>query len=432
MSQGDDAAKRGGRGRAIFLGASAVAIVAVLLWAREVMLPFLLALVIAYVLTPAVAWLERRRLPRAAAILVIYATLLGAIGIFIRFATPRIGGELRNLRDEIPALAKEAKEKWAPAIGAKMRELGLASDPAPPSPPADQDAAKPAGAIVVRPLDDDPGAYVIDVGSGVSIVETKRGYVVEPVRPQPQDTGFDPSRLIADTLGKGFAYAQENTLELAKIGRDIVAGVSRAIFIFFITLMLAAYVMMTREKVFAFFRSLVRPSNRASYEKLIARMDRGLAGVVRGQLIICLINGVLSAIGFAIVGLKYWPVLALVAAVLSLIPIFGSIISSIPAVAVGLTQGIGTAVFVLVWIVGIHQLEANLLNPKIMGDAAKIHPVLVVFSLLVGEHFFGAVGALLAVPTMSLAKSVFLHFRDITNAQDPELASEVAPSSGEK
>src|SRR6202142_1433914 len=99
------------------------------------------------------------------------------------------------------------------------------------------------------------------------------------------------------------------------------------------------------------------------------------------------INGVLSAIGFAIVGLKYWPVMALVGAIFSLIPIFGSIASAVPAVAIGLTQGLGTATFVLLWIIGIHQLEGNLLNPKIMGDSAKIHPVLVIFSLLVGEHF---------------------------------------------
>jgi predicted PurR-regulated permease PerM len=55
-----------------------------------------------------------------------------------------------------------------------------------------------------------------------------------------------------------------------------------------------------------------------------------------------------------------------------------------------------------------------LLNPKIMGDAAKIHPVLVILSLLVGEHFFHLPGALLAVPTMSIAQSVFLHFRAVT------------------
>jgi predicted PurR-regulated permease PerM len=96
----------------------------------------------------------------------------------------------------------------------------------------------------------------------------------------------------------------------------------------------------------------------------------------------------------------------------------------VPAVALGLTQSLGTAVFVLAWIIAIHQLEANILNPKIMGDAAKIHPLLVVFSLLVGEHFFGVVGALLAVPVMSIAQNVFIHVRKQVQAQDPEMAAE--------
>src|SRR4029079_5222271 len=122
----------------------------------------------------------------------------------------------------------------------------------------------------------------------------------------------------------------------------------------------------------------------------------------------------LSAIGFSIFGLKYWPILAVVAAVMSLIPIFGSILSSIPAVAIGLTQSPATAVGVLAWIVGIHQLEANFLNPKIIGDAAKIHPVLVVFSLLVGEPFFQITGAVFAVRCMSIAQTIFLHFREST------------------
>src|SRR6185369_6305452 len=109
-----------------------------------------------------------------------------------------------------------------------------------------------------------------------------------------------------------------------------------------------------------------------------------------------------------------WPILSIVAAVFSLIPIFGSILSSIPAVAIGLTQSPATAVGVLAWIIGIHQLEANFLNPKIIVDAAKIHPVLVVFSLIVGEHFFQLPGALFAVPCMSVAQTIFLHFREST------------------
>jgi predicted PurR-regulated permease PerM len=66
---------------------------------------------------------------------------------------------------------------------------------------------------------------------------------------------------------------------------------------------------------------------------------------------------------------------------------------------------------VLLWILGIHQVEANFLNPKIIGVAARLHPVLVVFVLIVGEHFFGLWGALLAVPVLSLTQSLFVHFR---------------------
>jgi len=404
------------RRRPIFLVASAAFVIAVLVASRAVLLPFVLSIVIAYVLYPGVAWFERRKVPRAASILVVYAILLGSLGLFARFAVPRLFQELGNLRSEAPVLAREAQERWIPWVKERLSALGITPAKKEDAPDADEPA------VVARPMPD--GTIAIDVGSGVEITETKTGYLVAPVK-ERKDEPFDLNRLIAAAVGKSFVYAQDNALEVARIGRDIVAGISRAIFFFFITLMLAAYIMMTRERLHDFFASLVRPSSRPRYDELLARIDRGLSGVVRGQLIICLVNGVLSAIGFAIVGLKYWPVMALVAAVFSLIPIFGSIVSTIPAVAIGLTQGIGTAVFVLAWIIGIHQLEANFLNPKIMGDAAKIHPVLVVFSLIVGEHWFGAVGALLAVPAMSLAKSLFLHFRDIANRADPELASEV-------
>jgi predicted PurR-regulated permease PerM len=407
--------------RPVFLAISAAVAVTVILLAHAVLLPFVMALVIAYVLAPAVTWVEHRRVPRGLAIILVYAVMLGSIALFVRMIAPRIGHEVQNLHHELPQLGKEAKEKWVPAIAEKLRSIGIAE----PEEDKDEREEPPAGALVARTLPDG-GGIAIDIGTGFSINETHKGYSVEPTR-ERRDR-FDPNRLLSDAVGQTFSYARENSLEIARIGRNILAAVSRTIFVFFITLMLAAYLMMTRERIFAFFFSLIRPSSRPAFESLLARIDRGLSGVVRGQLIICLINGVLSAIGFAIVGLKYWPVLALIAAVLSLIPIFGAIFSSVPAVAVGLTQGVGTAAFVLVWIIGIHQVEANVLNPKIMGDAAKIHPVLVVFALLVGEHFFQAVGSLLAVPCMSIALSVFMHFRAIVQKSDPELAEEPVDS----
>jgi predicted PurR-regulated permease PerM len=392
--------------RPVFLGLSACIAVAIAVAAREIILPFVLAGVIAYVLTPLVAWVERRRIPRVAAVLLVYVAVLGSIAGFGHAVAPRITLELTNLRAELPVLARDVRDKWVPAIAGRLHAVGLG-----PPPPAEDVAPTPTSALVARPQPD--GSVAIDVGTGVAINETKHGWVLEPVR-ERRGEPFDLNRAIAEAVDKTFSYAEQNSLEVARAVRDLIASVSRVVFAFFITLMLAAYMMLTRERIIGFFRSLVRDRGRPSFDALAHRIDEGLSGVVRGQLVICAINGVLSAVGFAMVGLKYWPVMALIAAVFSLVPIFGSIASAVPAVAVGLTQGLGTAVFVLAWIVGIHQLEANLLNPKIMGDAAKIHPVLVIFSLLVGEHFFHLPGALLAVPTMSIAQSVFLHFRAVT------------------
>jgi predicted PurR-regulated permease PerM len=412
------------RRHAIFLGVSAVLAVTVLIAARSVLLPFVLALVIAYVLTPLVAWVEKKRVSRPLAIILVYVAVLGSMGGFLRLSTPRVAHELANLRRELPVISRTIKSEWVPQMQQRLRDVGLGGPPPEPALPLDRDGDghEDPPALVAKQRAD--GSYAIELQGPLAINPAKGGgYTIEPLR-EPKAEVFDLDRLVADVAGKSLSYAQHNALEIVKIGRDIIAGVSRFFFIFGLTLMLAAYTMLTRDRIIGFFASLLRPSSRPSFHGLLGRIDRGLAGVVRGQLVICLVNGVLSAIGFAIVGLKYWPVLALIATVLSLIPIFGSIISAIPAVALGLTQSFGTAVFVLIWIIGIHQLEANLLNPKIMGDAAKIHPVLVIFSLLVGEHFFGVVGALLAVPVMSIAQSVFTHVRSLIQAADPEMASE--------
>jgi predicted PurR-regulated permease PerM len=417
-----DALRAARRRHTIFLSVCAAIVLGVVIAAHSVLLPFVLALIIAYVLTPAVAWIERKKVPRFAAILIVYAVVLGSMYLFVRTTAPRIGQELAGLRRELPAIGHTVRHEWVPYVQGRLRAIGLGGPPPADLHPEAKDKDD-SPAIVARPRAD--GSFAIEIEGPLAVTPTKDGgYVIGPAEEAPKPQAFDLDKMVADVAGKSVIYAQQNAFELVKLGRDVIAGVSRFFFVFGITLMLAAYTMLTRERILGFFTSLVRPSARGSWSELLARIDRGLSGVVRGQLIICVVNGVLSAIGFAIVGLKYWPVLALVATVLSLIPIFGSIISAIPAVALGLTQSFGTAVFVLAWILAIHQLEANVLNPKIMGDAAKIHPLLVVFSLLVGEHFFGVVGALLAVPVMSIVQSVFIHVRSTLQARDPEMAHE--------
>ncbi len=428
-------APRDRRRRAIFLSVSAAVTVAVLVGAAEVLLPFVFALVVAFILLPAVLRVERMRVPRWIAILLVYAVTLGAIGGFFRVVIPSLAGEIGALRHELPHRIKFIQDNWLPAIDDKLEAWSARSEP----PAEKSDAADPKSS----PRDDDDdvpppgppptmtiekradGSYAVVLGEHVQI--RKVGEDLYQLERPEKERRASSAKMIRHAFDRATKYVSENTGEVLKLGQIIVGAVWRGVFTLVMTLMLAGYMMLTHEAIVRFFRDLVSVESQPAFDRLLHRLEKGLGGVVRGQLVICGVNGVLSAIGFWLFDLKYWPIMALVAAVGSIVPIFGSIISTIPAVAIGLTQSPGTAFAILAWSIGIHQLEANLLNPKIIGDAAKIHPVLVVFSLIVGEHFFQIKGALLAVPCMSILQTLFLHFREVTMGLADPLATQAPP-----
>ena len=390
------------RGRIVFLSVSAAAALAILVWTSEILLPFALAGITAYVLTPAVAFCEQRlKAPRGLAIILVYTASFALLYGTVAAIAPRLYTEAQSFARETPAMARRLMTQWAPVVERRTREF-LDQVGEVPLDPAETAAAfevthGPNGDVSVR------------LGAGMDIVqEGPKLWRVKAVRPSEKfSIAAVMSAAIEDTAG----YVRRNALELIRVGQIVVSKIARGIFLGFMTLMVAAYLMYTREQILEFFRSLPPARTRQGFDRLLFRIDRGFSGVVRGQLLIMLVNGVLSAVGYWMFGLKYWPILALLSGLMSIVPIFGSILSSIPVVMVGLTQDFWTALWVLLWILGIHQVEANLLNPKIIGVAAKLHPVLVVFSLLVGEHFYGIWGALLAVPILSLTQSLFNHFR---------------------
>jgi len=393
------------RGRIVFLAISAALVIGVLVWAHEVLLPFTLALIIAYVLTPLVALAERARIPRAAAILLVYAITLTGLYSTIALIAPRIQQETARLVSDAPTLANEVTRTMAPKVEAWVQgwldRAHLSPPPPPPGPVA------PAIEIATQP----DGSLRVDIGAGLDVVQHGPGHWRVGAAGARTTEQFSVAQLAGKGMTEAMSYVKANALELIQIVELVVRKIARGIFLLFMTLMVAGYVMHTREAIVGFFRSLAPPNSRLGFDHLLARIDRGLSGVVRGQLLICLVNGVVSAIGFGLFGLKYWPILAILAGIMSIVPIFGSIASSVPVVLIGLTQGFWVALWVLLWIIGVHQIEANLLNPKIIGVAAKIHPVLVVLSLIIGEHFFGIWGALLGVPALSIVQSVFNHFR---------------------
>jgi predicted PurR-regulated permease PerM len=214
----------------------------------------------------------------------------------------------------------------------------------------------------------------------------------------------------------------ELTAAVTDAVRAVVTGIASFIADLIITLLIAAFILVDLERVQHFVRSLVPLEYRSDFENVARGIDEGMAGVIRGQLLICLINGGLAYAGLMLFGVRYSLLLAMVAAVLSIIPVFGILIASIPLLGVALVSGdaglegleFGKSAGIVGWIVGIHLLEANYLNPRIIGTA-DIHPVILVFALLAGWEVYGPIGAVLALPVASIIQTVFLYARKRSN-----------------
>lgn len=393
----------------------------VLVLGREVLLPFVFAGLIAYILAPIVHWIADRsdgtqRMPRGVAIIGCYLVFISLVAGFLLLLVPRLSRDVSRLGTEVPGLYKRINQEWTPAAAHWLEERfpSLAGVKTTEDPLAAPDIPLPPGtAFTATPLPD--GRYAMQLApSGVEIKQMGDGSYrvhVDESRTEPV-TLEDKLRAF---VAKSLAGLQSKLNDLLRLGQSLVTAFIRGIFLFFFTLMIGAFLLIDLEKVHAFLRSLFPANVRDDYDVIIAGVDRGLSGVIRGQLLICVINSVLTYIGLLVFGVKYGLILAIVAGVMSLVPIFGSILSSVPIVIVALASGdqgidVFRGVAMTLWIIGIHFIEANLLNPKIIGTAARIHPVLVIFSLFLGEHTYGLVGALLAVPVLSTISVVFMYF----------------------
>ena len=146
------------------------------------------------------------------------------------------------------------------------------------------------------------------------------------------------------------------------------------------------------------------------------RRDRGAPGGLkvsawlRAQFVLAGVMGMFAAIGLDLLGVPYFYVIALIAAIGETIPIVGPIIGGITAVAVAITVSPKLALMVGVYFLVLHQLEANVLVPKIMERRVGVSPVAVMVALLIGGALWGLVGAILAIPTAAIISVIVSEF----------------------
>jgi len=367
------------RRRATMLVILWLALVAVPVLFPSAILPFFGSALIAYLVAPVVNWLAGQRvfgrgIPRWVAILLIYAAFFFVVYLFMIAIVPQLYREMVRITSNAVAFARSLTPERVQEL-ARQAEDWLNSHGVPV-------------ALSSRALE------------GADAAEAYTG------RPT-FSLAVDLERLLREASGRFSGIARDNVARVVAMTRAVVTGLFTGVFTLFFMLMVAAFMSIDAKGIGNYFRSLIPPEWSADAAALVRRIDRSLAGVVRGQVTICLVNGTLTFVGLVLFGVKFAFLLATVATLFSLIPIFGTILSSVPIVAMGLAQSWKAGLGMLAWIIGIHALEAYFLNPKIMGSAARIHPVVVAFALIAGERTYGLLGALFAVPVAAVAVACF-------------------------
>jgi predicted PurR-regulated permease PerM len=345
----------GSRYHVLIVSTSAVLLLLWLLSTTGFLLaPFLLALVIAYVLHPLVTLIEERGVPRTVAIAFLAMPIvLGIVG-GIMVGVPALSAQIALFIQSAPALYQSAIvlfEHWA----ASVQRLNI--------PGVDPDALL-AQVREIRP--EDVIAYL---------------------------------QLRQEELGRAVWQA------ILGAGRG-VGTVLTVLSYVFLTPILSFYLLRDYNGLRARLSNLVPRPKQNLVIGFFSEYDRLLSRYLRGQLLDAAIVGFLIGLGFWLLNFPYALLLGVVAATFNIVPYLGVVISLIPALIIALFSGeILWSLLKIVLVMGtVQALDGAVIGPKIVGESVGLHPVWVILALAVAGYFWGFVGLLLAIPLAVLVK----------------------------
>jgi predicted PurR-regulated permease PerM len=191
-----------------------------------------------------------------------------------------------------------------------------------------------------------------------------------------------------------------------------VSSIIGLIIAFITILILTFYLLIDSEALFKAFARLFPPEARPRVLGASRQIGAKVSAWLNGQLILAGTIGSTAAIGLYLLGVPYFYVLALIAAIGEMVPVIGPILSAAPAILAGLTVSPQTALFVALFWLAQQQLENHLLVPKVMERQVGVSPVIVIVALLIGGSALGIMGALLAVPTAAVLQVIVQEILD--------------------
>jgi len=313
---------------------------ALLFFLRDIVLIVLTAVTISSAIEPGVVALIRRRVPRIAAVLVVYLSIALFLLAVFYFLMPPLFADLAGFFSTLPQYLDTVQESNP-----------LANNP-------------------LYPFVSDTVSNTISLRELIGGIETSLTSAAEG---------------------------------LFKTVNTVFGGLLSFVFI----IVFSFYFAMQETGIDDFLR-IVTPARHHEYVLGLWRRSQKKIGLwMQGQLLLALVVGVLVYLGLAILGVKYALTLALFAAIMELIPVFGPILSAIPAVIVALGTG-ETSLWLLVigLYVIIQQFENHLIYPLVVTKVVGVPPLLVILALIVGAKLAGFLGIILSVPAAAVVQEL--------------------------
>lgn len=147
-------------------------------------------------------------------------------------------------------------------------------------------------------------------------------------------------------------------------------------------------------------------------KKVLNNLDKVLSRYIISQLLLSLIIGILTFIVLLILDVKFALILGIFNGILNIVPYFGPIIGGVPAIFIALMDSPNKALYTIIAVFLIQQIEGNILSPKITGDSTNMHPIIIIILLLVGEKLGGLIGMVIAVPIGVIVKVIYEDIND--------------------
>ena len=199
----------------------------------------------------------------------------------------------------------------------------------------------------------------------------------------------------------------EKIIEYVKNIINIFSG----IFDVFVSIIVSVYILLQRTTIMRFLRRFARAMfKKNTYEavnKYFTKANEVFFTFISSQLLDAVIVGILTTVAMLIIKVKYAPLIGFTIGLFNMIPYIGAIV----AVGIGIlitfiTGGFGKAIAMALVVIILQQIDANIINPKIIGVSLEVSPLLVIFSVTVGGAYFGIMGMFLGVPIAVVIKTI--------------------------